>query len=235
MLSISGLTVKEENYPLLEDISLEVAPDEVHAIIGNYESGKSVIGEVLTRRPGLEIVSGKINFKRKSIKNLSSEDCSRLGIFLSFQDPPMVVGISNLEFIEKTLSVRGLDIAQVKTNYKNLIREFQLGSEWGKKVLNSSSSILEKKKNEIAHMLFLDPSLIVLDSFEDGLDDDALDEMSKIIKEFLSIKGKSAIIISKETRLLDRIKPDRVHLMKDGKIIKSGDKRIIKRIITNGD
>jgi Fe-S cluster assembly ATP-binding protein len=235
MLSISGLTVKEENYPLLEDINLEVASDEVHAIIGAHDSGKSIIGEVLLRRPSLEIVSGKINFKRKSIKNLSSEDCSRLGIFLSLQDPPMIVGISNLEFIEKTLSVRGLDVTQVKTNYKNLIREFQLGSEWDKKVLNSSSSILEKKKNEIAHMLFLDPSLIVLDCFEDGLDDNALDEMSKIIKEFLSKKGKSAIIISKETRLLDRIKPDRVHLMKDGKIIKTGDKRIIKRIMTNGD
>jgi Fe-S cluster assembly ATP-binding protein len=235
MLSISGLTVKEENYPLLEDINLEVASDEVHAIIGAHDSGKSIIGEVLLRRPSLEIVSGKINFKRKSIKNLSSEDCSRLGIFLSLQDPPMIVGISNLEFIEKTLSVRGLDVTQVKTNYKNLIREFQLGSEWDKKVLNSSSSILEKKKNEIAHMLFLDPSLIVLDCFEDGLDDNALDEMSKIIKEFLSKKGKSAIIISKETRLLDRIKPDRVHLMKDGKIIKTGDRRIIKRIMTNGD
>jgi len=234
MLSISGLSVTEKNYPLLEDVNLEVAPNEVHAIIGNYESGKSVIGEVLLRRPGLEIVSGKINFKRKSIKNLSSEDCSRLGIFLSFQDPPIVIGVSNLQFIEKTLATRSVDTTQVKAQYKNLIKEFQLGAEWYTKTLNSSLSIIEKKKNELAHMLFLDPSLIVLDCFEEGLDNDALDEVSKVIKEFLSKKGKSAIIISKEMRLLERITPDRVHLMKDGKIIKTGDKRIIKRIVTNG-
>ena len=132
------------------------------------------------------------------------------------------------------MATRSVDTTQVKSQYKNLIKEFQLGAEWYTKTLNSSLSIIEKKKNELAHMLFLDPSLIVLDCFEEGLDNDALDEVSKVIKEFLSKKGKSAIIISKEMRLLERITPDRVHLMKDGKIIKTGDKRIIKRIGTNG-
>lgn len=234
MLSISNLSVKSGDFLLLEDINLEVGVGEIHAIVGDYASGKSVLGHVLAKRPDLDIISGKINFKRKSLKNLQPEDCSRLGIFLSFQDPPQVTGLSNLTFVKKMFESRNQVDNELALKYHAISKGFDLGKNWADKVLNSSADIVERKKNEIAQMLLLDPSLIVLDSLEEDLDHDTVNEISQVLKEFLSRKGKSAIIISRDMDLLSKITPDFVHLVKKGKIVRSGDKRIIKRIMTNG-
>jgi Fe-S cluster assembly ATP-binding protein len=234
MLSISNLSVKSGDFLLLEDINLEVGVGEIHAIVGDYSSGKSVLGHILAKRPDLDIISGKINFKRKSLKNLQPEDCSRLGIFLSFQDPPQVSGLSNLTFVKKMLEERNQPYQELELKYDVISKVFDLGKNWADKGLNSSADIAERKKNEIAQMLLLDPSLIVLDSLEEDLDQETVHELSQVIKEFLSRKGKSAIIISRDMDLLSRITPDFVHLVKKGKIVRSGDKRIIKRIMTNG-
>lgn len=234
MLSISDLTVKEQEFLLLENINLEINAGEIHAVIGDYDSGKSTLGEIIAKRPGLEIVSGKISFKRKSLKNLEPEDCSKLGIFLSFQDPPDIVGLTNLSFIEKILAFRNNKKEDTAKLYGDLAKKFDLGGEWSGKILNSSTSISERKKNEIAQMLIMDPSLVILDTLEEDLDNKTLDDLSNILKEFLSKKGKAAVIISRDMSLLERIEPDHVHLMKKGKIVKSGDKKIIKRISKNG-
>jgi len=234
MLSISNLSVKSNDFLLLEDINLEIGTGEIHAIVGDYDSGKSTLGHILTKRPDLEIISGKINFKRKSLKNLQPEDCSRLGIFLSFQDPPAVNGLTNWSFIKQIFESRNQTNSGLEKMYDDVTKVFNLGKNWGSKGLNFSSDIIEKKKNEIAQMLLLDPSLVVLDTFEEDLDQDTIDEMSVVIKNFLNKKGKSAILISKEMDLLEKVTPDFVHVIKQGKIIKSGDKKIIKRIIKNG-
>lgn len=234
MLSISDLTVKEDEFILLEDINLEIKPNEIHAVIGDFDSGKSSLGEIIAKRPGLEIVSGKITFKRKSLKTLQPEDCSRLGIFLSFQDPPDIVGLTNLSFIEKILTSRNSQKDQLEKTYKEIIKKFDLGRGWSSETLNSSTNVVDRKRNELAQMLMLDPSLVILDTLEEDLDSNTLDEVSEILKEFLSKKGKSAIIISRDMGLLERLEPDHVHLMKKGKIVKSGDKKIIKRISKNG-
>jgi Fe-S cluster assembly ATP-binding protein len=234
MLSISNLSVQIDDFLLIEDINLEVGVGEIHAIVGDYDSGKSTLGHVLFKRPDLEIVSGRINFKRKSLKNLQPEDCSRLGMFLSFQDPPVINGLTNVSFIDAMFKERNLDTSLIEENYKEFAKTFDLGKEWLKKELNSSTSIVERKKNEIAQMLFLNPSLVVLDTLEEDLDQNTIDELSETIKEFLSRKGKAAIIISRDMDLLERITPTHVHLMKQGKIVKSGDKKIVKRIMKNG-
>jgi Fe-S cluster assembly ATP-binding protein len=234
MLSISNLSINSGDFPLLEDINLEIAAGEIHAFVGDATSGKNILGHILVKRPDLQIVSGKINFKRKSLKNLQPEDCSRLGIFLSFQDPPQVNGLTNLSFVEKMFKERNQLTTSTSSDYEELSKSFELGKNWGNKVLNSSLDIVERKKNEIAQMLLLDPSLIILDHLDEDLDSSTIDELSLIVKNFLSKKGKSAIIISKDMEILGRIVPDFVHVFKDGKIVKTGDKKIIKRIMTHG-
>lgn len=236
MLKITNLNMNIDIIPVLEDINLEINEGEIHAILGPSGSGKSILANAIAGNTDLAITKGKINFKRKVLNLMSADDRSKLGIFMSFQEPPEFNGVTNLELTQTMLKARGdgRSNTDILTAYKELVKQFDLGSEWSNRGYNSGASTGEKKKNEIVQMHMLDPSLAILDDIDSGLDVDTLKDVATNLKKFLSQKGKAGIIITHQPAILETIKPTHVHVLVNGRIVKSGDRRIIKRIIENG-
>lgn len=236
MLKITNLNINVEEITILEDINLEIKEGEVHAIMGPNGAGKSSLANVIAGNPEYTVTGGKMNFKRRILNTLLPEERSRMGIYMTFQDPPEIDGISNLQLMRDILRSRGdkRTSSDIITDYKQLVQKFDLGGDWGKREFNYGASGGEKKKNEIIQMQLLDPSLLILDEIDSGLDIDAVKTISQDIKEFLTKPGKAALIITHQPRILETIKPTHVHIIVDGKIVKSGDRRIIKGIIENG-
>lgn len=236
MLKIENLNISTSNGILiLEDITLELNPGEIHAVIGPPNSGKSALGNVIAGKPGYITDSGKISFKRRNLSNLSPEERTRLGIFLTFQDPPDILGITNSNLIVEMSNFKTSKIKKdMLPSYKELISKFDLGQEWDGKDFNMGGTISERKKNEVAQLISSNPNLIVLDDLEKGLDNDTLHTVTNEINSFIKDKTKSVLIFSTDTKILDYISPNKVHLMSNGKIVKSGDKRFLKRIKLNG-
>jgi Fe-S cluster assembly ATP-binding protein len=235
MLKITNLNINVEEITILEDINLEIKEGEVHAIMGPNGAGKSSLANVIAGNPEYTVTGGKMNFKRRILNTLLPEERSRMGIYMTFQDPPEIDGISNLQLMRDILRSRGdkRTSSDIITDYKQLVQKFDLGGDWGKREFNYGASGGEKKKNEIIQMQLLDPSLLILDEIDSGLDIDAVKTISQDIKEFLTKPGKAALIITHQPRILETIKPTHVHIIVDGKIVKSGDRRIIKGIIEN--
>jgi Fe-S cluster assembly ATP-binding protein len=236
MLKITDLSINVAEMNILEGINLEINAGEIHAIMGPNGAGKSSLANALAGNPMYSITKGRINFKRKIINNLPPEDRSKMGMFMTFQDPPEIDGISNLQMTKDILKARGdkRTTSEVINDYKSIVSKFDLGGEWSKREFNLGASGGEKKKNEVVMMHMLNPSLLILDEIDSGLDVDAVKTISADIKKFLAQEGKAAIIITHQPTILETIKPTHVHIVVDGKIVKSGDKRIIKRIIENG-
>lgn len=236
MLKITNLNINVEEITILEDINLEIKEGEVHAIMGPNGAGKSSLANVIAGNPEYTVTGGKMNFKRRILNTMLPEERSRMGIYMTFQDPPEIDGISNLQLMRDVLRSRGdkRTSSDIITDYKQLVQKFDLGGDWGKREFNYGASGGEKKKNEIIQMQLLDPSLLILDEIDSGLDIDAVKTISQDIKEFLTKPGKAALIITHQPRILETIKPTHVHIIVDGKIVKSGDRRIIKGIIENG-
>lgn len=236
MLKITNLNVNHDVIPILENINLEINEGEIHALMGPTGSGKTCLANAIAGNSNLTITSGKINFKRRNLVTLDPNERSKLGIFTTFQEPPEIEGISNLDLTTGILKSRNDKRATVDivNDYKNLIKRFELGSEWSNREYNVGASTGEKKKNEVVQLHMLNPSLAIIDDIDSGLDLDTLNEVAKSLKTFLEQKGKAAIIITHQPAILEAIKPTHVHVIVDGRIVKSGDKRIIKRIIDNG-
>lgn len=236
MLKITNLHVTAEGDEILNGIDLEIKEGEIHAIMGPNGAGKSSLANVIAGNPAYAISNGKINFKRKVLNTLTPDVRSKMGIFMTFQDPPEIDGISNLQLSRDILKARGdkRGATDIISDYKNLVQKFELGSEWGKREFNCNASGGEKKKNEVLQMNLLNPSLVILDEIDSGLDVDAVKTISADIKSFLANKGKAALIITHQPTILEAIKPTHVHIIVNGRIVKSGDKRIIKGIIENG-
>lgn len=235
MLKITNLNVDSGQLTILEDINLEINSGEIHAILGPSCSGKSTLAYSILGHPELQISSGKIHFKRKLLNNLDTSSRSKLGIFLSLQYPPEILGTSNLQLTRDILRLRkdSRESTDIIGDYKKLIKEFELGSEWNNREFNQGS-IGEKKKNELVQMNLLNPSLLILDELDVDVEEDNLKSMTENVNEFLKQKGKACIIIAQDPKILETIKPTHVHVIVNGKIVKSGDNKIIKRITRNG-
>lgn len=236
MLKITNLHVNANGEEILKGIDLEIKEGEIHAVMGPNGAGKSSLANAIAGNPEYTVSNGRMNFKRKVLNALEPNIRSKLGIFMTFQDPPEIDGISNLQLSRDILKARGdsRNATDIISDYKKLAQKFDLGSEWGKRDFNFGASGGEKKKNEVLQMNLLDPSLVILDEIDSGLDVDAVKTISSDIKSFLSKKGKAALIITHQPTILETIKPTHVHVIVDGKIVKSGDRRIIKGIIENG-
>jgi Fe-S cluster assembly ATP-binding protein len=236
MLKITNLHVNAQGAEILKGIDLEIKEGEIHAIMGPNGAGKSSLANAIAGNPEYTISNGKMNFKRKVLNTLTPDVRSKMGIFMTFQDPPEIDGISNLQLSRDILKARGdsRTSSDIISDYKKLVHKFELGSEWGKREFNYGASGGEKKKNEVLQMNLLNPSLVILDEIDSGLDVDAVKTISADIKTFLANKGKAALIITHQPTILETIKPTHVHVIVDGKIVKTGDKRIIKGIIENG-
>jgi len=232
MLEIKNLYSSIDNNEILRGVNLHVKKGEIHAIMGTNGSGKSTLSKVLTGHPAYEITKGDILFEGENITHSLAEERSKLGIFLAFQYPVEIPGVTNEEFLRTAYNIKrkneNLD-ALNPIEFLNFINKkleiSNLTTEFLNRNVNEGFSGGEKKRNEILQMNILDPKLSILDETDSGLDIDALRNLSIAINNFMN-KDKSLILITHYQRLLDYIKPNFIHIMKKGKIIRTGDARL---------
>lgn len=240
MLSIKNLHAGVEEKEILKGLNLEVKPGEVHAIMGPNGAGKSSLASVLSGRPGLEVRSGSVTFEGKDLLELSPEDRAREGVFLAFQYPIEIPGVSNINFLRTALNeireYKGLPALSAK-EFLTLSRERQALVEFDAKLvsrsLNEGFSGGEKKRNEIFQLAMLEPRLAILDETDSGLDIDAMRVVSRGVNK-LRNENNAFILITHYQRLLDYIVPDFVHVLSDGQIVKTGDKTLALELEEKG-
>jgi Fe-S cluster assembly ATP-binding protein len=241
MLKIKNLNVStENNISILKNLSLNVNKGEVHAIMGPNGSGKSTLASVVAGDPKYIIKKGSINFLNKNLIDLEPDERAALGLFLSFQYPVEIPGISLNNFIktalnqkQKALKLEPLSARQILEKIKKNAEILKIDLEFIKRSVNVGFSGGEKKRAEIFQMLMLEPCLSILDETDSGLDIDALKIVAKGVNS-LRNKNSSFIIITHYQRLLDYIKPDFVHVLSGGKIIKSGGAEVAKMLEEKG-
>ena len=240
MLKIENLHVSVEGKEILKGVSLEVKKGEIHAIMGPNGSGKSTLSSVIAGNEDYEVTKGNIYFNNENIEDLSAEERAHKGIFMSFQYPVEIPGITVTNFIKtainSNLKARGLKEIPSNVNLKK-IREkadlLEIDSRFLSRSLNEGFSGGEKKRNEIFQMAMLEPTLAILDETDSGLDIDALRIVASGVNK-LKNKDNATVVITHYQRLLDHIIPDYVHVLQDGKIARSGDKDLALQLEEKG-
>ena len=240
MLKIENLHVSVEGKEILKGVNLEVKKGEVHAIMGPNGSGKSTLSSVIAGNEDYEVTKGNIYFNNENIEDLSAEERAHKGIFMSFQYPVEIPGITVTNFIKtainSNLKARGLKEMPANEMLKK-IREkanlLEIDSRFLSRSLNEGFSGGEKKRNEIFQMAMLEPTLAILDETDSGLDIDALRIVASGVNK-LKNKDNATVVITHYQRLLDHIIPDYVHVLQDGKIAKSGDKDLALQLEEKG-
>lgn len=240
MLSIKNLHASIDGKEILRGINLEVKAGEIHAIMGPNGSGKSTLSAVLAGKEDYEITEGSVTFNGKDLLELSPEDRAREGVFLAFQYPVEIPGVSNINFLKTALNeiraYKGLPPMEAK-DFLALVKEKQklveLDGKLANRSVNEGFSGGEKKRNEIFQMAMLEPKLAILDETDSGLDIDALRIVAGGVNKLKS-KDNATIVITHYQRLLDYIVPDVVHILYKGKIVKSGPKELALELEEKG-
>jgi len=240
MLSIKNLHASVEEKNIIKGLNLEVKPGEVHAIMGPNGAGKSTLGYVLSGRDGYEVSDGEATLNGKDLLELDVEERAREGLFLAFQYPVEIPGVSNMEFMKESVNAmreeRGeapLTAAEFLKKAKDACKQVQLPLDFLKRGVNEGFSGGEKKRNEIMQMILLEPKLCILDESDSGLDIDALQVVADGVNSQRDGE-RSFIVVTHYQRLLDYIKPDFVHILADGKIVKSGDASLALEVEKSG-
>ena len=240
MLSINNLHASVANNFILKGLDLEIRAGEVHAIMGPNGSGKSTLSHVIAGKDGYSITKGTAKFNGESILDMSPEDRANIGIFLAFQYPVEIPGVNNIYMLREALNSKlrhagrdELSAAEFLKFVRTKVEALGLNDSLLNRPVNDGFSGGEKKRNEIFQMSVLEPSLAVLDETDSGLDIDALKVVSDGVNS-LRQDNRAFIIITHYQRLLDYIVPDFVHVLYDGRIIKSGDKNLAKELEVRG-
>ena len=228
LLEIDGLCARVEEREILKGLSLTINAGEVHAIMGPNGSGKSTLANLLAGKPGYEVTAGHVRFGGQDLLALEPEERAQAGVFLAFQYPVEIPGVSNMEFLKAALdqqaASRGDDPIPTGAFIKQarkLAGELDLNPDFLKRGVNEGFSGGEKKRNEILQLRMLEPTLAVLDETDSGLDIDALRVVGQGVNDFRT-ETNGVLMITHYQRLLDHIKPDFVHVLAEGQIIKTG-------------
>ncbi len=240
MLKIENLHVDVDGTPILKGIDLEVRAGEVHAIMGPNGSGKSTLANVLTGRDGYEVTQGKISYRDRDLFALSTEERAREGIFLAFQYPVEIPGVSNLYLLKaalnskrKHLGLGELSAVEFLKLIKEKVKLVQMKEEFLHRSVNQGFSGGEKKRNEILQLAVLEPLLAILDETDSGLDIDALKIVAHGVNSLRDAE-RAIIVVTHYQRLLDYIVPDYVHVLANGRVVKSGDKELALELEKHG-
>lgn len=236
MLEINNLCVKAKNKEIINNLNLKINKGEIHVIMGPNGSGKSTLANAILNNPNYTKTNGTIYFNKEDITNIKTNEIANKGIFMSFQTPEEINGITNLNFL-KTAKLgtnnNPMELYNFSKELDNNIEYLNIPKEMLKRSLNVGFSGGEKKKNEILQLLTLNPSLAILDETDSGLDVDAIKTVSKGINKYHN-KNNSVLIITHNTKLLQELNVDYVHILIKGQIIKSGDKSLANYIEKNG-
>ncbi|ABC28276.1 FeS assembly ATPase SufC [Hahella chejuensis KCTC 2396] len=240
MLSIKDLYARVEEKEILKGLTLDVKPGEVHAIMGPNGSGKSTLTHVLSGREGYDVTSGEISYYGQDLLEMEPEDRAREGIFLAFQYPVEIPGVSNIQFLRTAMNSirkhRGeeeLDAATFLKLARQKIGMVNLDPEFLKRGVNEGFSGGEKKRNEILQMLMLEPKLALLDETDSGLDIDALQVVANGVNALRS-PDRAVVLVTHYQRLLNYIVPDYVHVLANGRIVKSGGRELALELEEKG-
>ena len=240
MLEIKNLHAGIDGKTILNGVDLTIKPGELHAIMGRNGSGKSTLANIITGRENYEISSGTINFNGDNILDMSPEDRALNGIFMSFQYPVVIPGVNNTYFLRAALNskLKHNGLKEVNAaDFMRLIREklklVEMDEKYLSRAVNDGFSGGEKKRNEILQMLTLEPQLSILDETDSGLDIDALKIVAEGVNNFRD-KERSFLAITHYQRLLDHMNPDYIHVLIDGKIVKSGDMKLAHELEEKG-
>ena len=240
MLNIKNLRVGVNDKEILKGLNLHIKPGEIHAVMGRNGSGKSTLSNVITGKEGYNISDGDIIYENKSIIDLSPEERALAGIFMSFQYPVVMPGVNNTYFLKAALNAKlknsgkkEIDAASFLKIVKKKLTELDMDTSYLKRSVNEGFSGGEKKRNEILQMITLEPKLIIMDETDSGLDIDALKIIANGINKYRS-SDRSFLVITHYQRLLKYIEPDIVHVLIDGKFVRSGGKDLAMKLEEKG-
>ena len=240
MLEIKNLHASVEDKEILKGVDLTIGPGEIHAVMGPNGAGKSTLAAVLTGRPGYTVTGGSVTFCGKDLLSMSPEERAWAGLFLSFQYPIEIPGVTITAFMKAAVNAkrRANGLEELKAGeflklQKEKMAFLKMKPEFAKREVNVGFSGGEKKRNEIFQLAMLDPSLSILDETDSGLDVDALKIVADGVNALRSPQ-KSAIIVTHYHKLLEYVQPDFVHVLKDGRIVKTGGRELIDAIESEG-
>ncbi len=240
MLKIDNLHASVDGHDILKGVDLEVNPGEVHAVMGPNGSGKSTLAHILAGRDDYEISQGSVTYKGHNLLEMEPEERAHEGVFLAFQYPVEIPGVNNIYLLKSALNAKrkhqGLDevdSVDFLTDVKHKLKLMGMDESFLKRSVNEGFSGGEKKRNEVFQMMVLEPELCVMDETDSGLDIDALKVVAHGVEQ-MRTSDRGFVIVTHYQRLLDHIQPDRVHVLADGQVVKSGDKNLAHELEAHG-
>ncbi len=235
MIEIKDLKARVEGKEILSGLSLQVGPGEIHVIMGPNGAGKSTLAKVLGGHPAYEVTGGSVSFEGEDLLELEPEERAAKGLFMSFQYPVEIAGVTNAQFLKSAYNAThtALDDEALDQLLADKMAQIQAPDDFAKRNINEGFSGGEKKRNEILQMAVLDPKFAILDETDSGLDIDALRIVADGINQLMTPK-RGLILITHYQRLLNHIKPDFVHVMVGGRIVRSGDASLALKLEEEG-
>lgn len=237
MLSIKNLTVSVENKTILKNFNLEINTNEIHTLMGINGSGKSTICKVLMGDPQYKVDEGSIFYKDVDLLKMNTTERARNGIFLVNQNPIEIEGVKNSEMLRMALEAKtdkNIDIFSFSKLMNSICEKIKVDKSFIHRGINENMSGGERKKNELMHLWVLEPDLILLDEIDSGVDVDNLNTITESLKDYFDTHSCSFLIITHHTNILKKLVPNYVHILENGKIVKTGDYTLAENIENNG-